>query len=62
MAAVLVCLIADGRRMIARVDARTAARSGSEFKAALDIDKVHLFDPATEEALLEHSPAAEPLS
>ncbi len=37
--------------MTARVDSRTAARTGDDIKFALDTDKIHVFDKDTEETI-----------
>ena len=36
---------------LARVDARTGARPGMEIDVALDLSRMHAFDPETELAL-----------
>jgi multiple sugar transport system ATP-binding protein len=38
----------NGSNMTARVNPKTDARTGSEVKFAIDVDKVHVFDKETE--------------
>jgi multiple sugar transport system ATP-binding protein len=45
-------LVADGKDFAARVDPRSAATVGEELDIVLNMDNMHLFDAATEQALL----------
>jgi multiple sugar transport system ATP-binding protein len=47
----LLHMIADGKRLLARVDPRTRARAGQDVSLAIDVDRVQLFDGVTEGAL-----------
>jgi multiple sugar transport system ATP-binding protein len=46
-------LVADGGRaaMTARVDPRTSAKTGGPLRLALDVERLHFFDPVTQRAL-----------
>ena len=44
-------LLIDDQALLARVDPRTRARAGQEVALTLDIDRVHIFDAATQAAL-----------
>ncbi len=44
-------LIINGQKLLARVDPRTRARPGEEVSLLLDLDRVHIFEAATERAL-----------
>jgi len=44
-------LIVSGHRILARVDARSRARTGQEAHLLLDVDRVHVFSADTEKAL-----------
>jgi multiple sugar transport system ATP-binding protein len=46
-----VYLEVDHHAFLARVDPRTSARPGQPFQVVFDIDRVHVFDPETEEAI-----------
>jgi hypothetical protein len=37
--------------MRARVDPRTSAETGKPLRLALDVERLHFFDPATQRAL-----------
>ena len=41
----------NGANMTARVNPKTDARTGSEVKFAIDVDKVHVFDKETEQTI-----------
>jgi multiple sugar transport system ATP-binding protein len=41
----------DEHKFLGRVDPRTAARPGQEIQVAFDIDRIHLFDPTTTQAI-----------
>jgi multiple sugar transport system ATP-binding protein len=43
--------LAGDRKLLARVDPRTTARPGEHFELAVDLERMHVFDPQTEEAL-----------
>ena len=46
-------LVADGGRaaMTARIDPRTSAKTGGPLRLALDVERLHFFDPVTQRAL-----------
>ena len=44
-------LLAAGKPFLARVDPRTRARPGRHIQVAFDMDRMHAFDPVTQEAL-----------
>ncbi len=44
-------LLIDKQTLLARVDPRTRARAGQEVELTLDIDRIHIFDAATQAAL-----------
>jgi multiple sugar transport system ATP-binding protein len=44
-------LVVGSNRMLARVDPRTRARQGQEYELMIDVDRLHVFDPATELAV-----------
>jgi multiple sugar transport system ATP-binding protein len=44
-------LLANQHTILARVDPRTRARPGEEMTVAIDVDRIHIFDPASERAL-----------
>ena len=46
-----VYLLVGGHAFLARVDSRTTARPGQNIRAAFDIDRLHLFDPDTEQMI-----------
>jgi multiple sugar transport system ATP-binding protein len=48
---IFLYLLADGQQFLARVDPRTKARPGREMQVIFDMDQIHAFDPATEEAI-----------
>jgi multiple sugar transport system ATP-binding protein len=50
---VFVYLMAGTDQLLARVDPRTAARPGQEATVVLDMQKMHAFDPETEEAIFQ---------
>jgi multiple sugar transport system ATP-binding protein len=50
-------LLLDGKQFLARVDPRTDTRPGQKIQVAMDIERVHTFDPDTTEAI--GMPAAE---
>ncbi len=43
--------LAGDKKLLARVDPRTTARPGQPFELAVDLERVHVFDPESEEAL-----------
>ncbi|MCL6446148.1 MAG: TOBE domain-containing protein, partial [Alicyclobacillus sp.] len=43
---------AGGQNFVARVNARFDVRPGSDVKLALDLNKVHIFDAETEQAVM----------
>jgi multiple sugar transport system ATP-binding protein len=53
----IVYLLLDGKQFLARVDPRTEARPGQHIEVALDLERLHTFDPETNEAI--GMPAAE---
>ena len=48
---VFLYLVTGGHEFLARVDPRTGARPGREVRVALDMSRIHAFDPQTERAL-----------
>ncbi len=48
---VFLYLVSGKDQLLARVDPRTTARPGQEVKAVLDMEKMHAFDPETEEGI-----------
>ncbi len=50
---VYLYMIAGDDSFIARVDPRTAAAVGSEYELVFDMNTMHIFDPATQEAIGE---------
>jgi multiple sugar transport system ATP-binding protein len=44
-------LMVDHQRMLARVDPRTRARPGQDIEVTVDVDRIHVFNRATELAL-----------
>ena len=48
---VILYLLAGSDSFVARVDPRTTALANQPFELALDMDRMHLFDRATEEAI-----------
>ncbi|MGE3856153.1 MAG: ABC transporter ATP-binding protein [Dehalococcoidia bacterium] len=42
----------DGQRLLARVDPASAARAGAPASIAIDVTKLHVFDPATGRAVV----------
>jgi multiple sugar transport system ATP-binding protein len=42
----------DGENFVARVDPRTKAKSGAQHNLVFNLDKMHAFDPDTEEAIV----------
>jgi multiple sugar transport system ATP-binding protein len=48
---VFLHLLADGEQFLARVDPRTKARPGNTIQVVFDMDRMHAFDPATEDAI-----------
>ena len=55
---VFLYLESGGLDMLARVDPRTTARSGHDLEVALDISKMHAFDPETGASLLAQEQVA----
>jgi multiple sugar transport system ATP-binding protein len=53
----ILYLMVEGKQFLARVDPRTDTRPGQEIQVALDIERLHMFDPETSEAI--GMPAAE---
>ncbi|MBI5946573.1 MAG: sn-glycerol-3-phosphate ABC transporter ATP-binding protein UgpC [Chloroflexi bacterium] len=57
-------LLVHEQELLARVDARTRARAGQDVSLLVDVDRVHIFDAATEKVLdkfdLPESPAPVP--
>ncbi len=49
---VILYLDAGGHSLVARVDARSPAKMGDEVTIALDMSKLHLFNPQTHEAIV----------
>ena len=47
----LLHLDIDQHRLLAKVDPRTRARAGQDIQVTLDIDRLHLFDARTENAI-----------
>jgi multiple sugar transport system ATP-binding protein len=43
---------ADGENFVARVDPRTKAKPGTQHNVVFNLDKMHAFDPDTEEAIV----------
>jgi multiple sugar transport system ATP-binding protein len=54
---VILYLVRDGKQFLARVDPRTEARPGDKIQVAIDIDRLHTFDPESGESI--GLPAAE---
>jgi multiple sugar transport system ATP-binding protein len=54
---IILHLVAGERQFQARVDPRTEARPGQKIEIAFDVDRLHMFDAETEEAI--GMPAAE---
>ena len=50
-AEVFLYFTTNGSNMTARVNPKTDARTGSEVKFAIDVDKVHVFDKETEQTI-----------
>jgi len=48
---VFLYLLTGGHSYVARVDPRTKARVGHEVRLVANLDKVHFFDPKTEQAI-----------
>jgi multiple sugar transport system ATP-binding protein len=48
---VFLHLLAGETKLLARVDPRTKAQAGDHIEVVVDMDRVHFFDPQTEEAL-----------
>jgi multiple sugar transport system ATP-binding protein len=42
----------DGENFVARVDPRTKAKPGAKHQVVFNLDKMHAFDPDTEEAIV----------
>ena len=42
----------DGENFVARVDPRTKAKAGTQMPVVFNLDKMHAFDPDTEEAIV----------
>ena len=53
----ILYLLLDGKQFLARVDPRTDARPGQKIQVAMDIERLHMFDPETSESI--GLPAAE---
>ncbi len=53
----ILYLVRDGKQFLARVDPRTEARPGDKIRVAIDIDRLHTFDPESGESI--GLPAAE---
>ncbi|MDQ7844356.1 MAG: sn-glycerol-3-phosphate ABC transporter ATP-binding protein UgpC [Armatimonadota bacterium] len=49
---VILYLTAGAHSIVARVDAHTQAKMGQEIEVVLDMRKMHLFDPQTQQAIL----------
>ncbi len=49
---VFLYLVNGNHEFLARVDPRTGARPGHDIEVALDMSRMHAFDPQTEQALL----------
>jgi len=48
---VFLYLLTGGHSYVARVDPRTRARVGNQIRLVANLDKVHFFDPKTEQAI-----------
>ena len=48
---VFLHLLAGDTKLLARVDPRTCAKAGDEMSVVLDLERMYVFDPETEEAL-----------
>lgn len=48
---VFLHLMSGGQEFLARVDPRTRARPGDEIRVIFDMNRMHAFDPKTEEAI-----------
>lgn len=53
----ILYVLLDGKQFLARVDPRTEARPGQKIQVAMDIERLHTFDPETTDAI--GMPAAE---
>lgn len=49
---VILYLEAGGHSLVARVDANSSARMGDEVTVALDMSRLHLFDPINHQAIV----------
>ena len=49
---VILYLTVGSHSIVARVDAHTQARMGQSIEVVLDMRKMHLFDPQTQQAIL----------
>jgi multiple sugar transport system ATP-binding protein len=53
MGASVYAYLASGRHtIVAELDSETAARDGQPLEVMFDMDKTHIFDPETEQALI----------
>ncbi len=52
---VFLYLVSGEHQFLARVDPRTRARPGQEMELALDMSRIHAFDPGTEAAIRDNS-------
>ncbi len=48
---VIVYLVLDGLSIVAKVDSDSRLAAGKPFRAAVNMDRIHLFDPHTEQAV-----------
>jgi multiple sugar transport system ATP-binding protein len=48
-----IYLVVAGKAFVARVDPRTSATSGNELEVTLNMDRLHLFDAETGDALIQ---------
>ncbi len=48
---VILYMLAGSDSFVARVDPRTAAQANQPFNLAFEMDRMHLFDRATQEAI-----------
>ena len=48
---VFLYMTVNGKQFLARVDPRTSARPGQDIELAMDMSRMHAFDPETEEAI-----------
>ena len=51
-AEIYLYLVSDEQNLVARVSARSTARSGDDIKVAIDMQRMHLFDKDTEKCII----------